>query len=147
MTSRLPRRLGDRDPSRADWMELFFDLVFVALVGQLAHGLHEHPGFPAIGVFLSTACHGMPRMMWMPNFSPLRWMSSASFVAVSRDQAVSHEADGAPRESLVVFFAMIAEMRPGQDCSSMSPGPPPRRERQCTNINCRRRRIHPPVAQ
>ena len=52
MTSRLPRRLGDRDPSRADWMELFFDLVFVALVGQLAHGLHEHPGFPAIGVFL-----------------------------------------------------------------------------------------------
>ena len=52
MTSRLPRRLGDRDPSRADWMELFFDLVFVALVGQLAHGLHEHPRFPAIGVFL-----------------------------------------------------------------------------------------------
>ncbi|MGH1549235.1 low temperature requirement protein A [Leifsonia poae] len=52
MTPRLPLRRGDRDPSRADWMELFFDLIFVALVGQLAHGLHVHPGFASIGVFL-----------------------------------------------------------------------------------------------
>lgn len=44
---------SDRDPGRADWMELFFDLIFVALIGQLAHGLHEHPGFAAIGVFLA----------------------------------------------------------------------------------------------
>lgn len=52
MTARLPVRISDRDPSRADWMELFFDLIFVALVGQLADGLHEHPSFTALGVFL-----------------------------------------------------------------------------------------------
>lgn len=44
---------SDRDPSRAHWMELFFDLIFVALVGQLAHGLHVHPGFDSLGVFLA----------------------------------------------------------------------------------------------
>lgn len=34
-------------------MELFFDLIFVALVGQLAHGLHAHPGFDSLAVFLA----------------------------------------------------------------------------------------------
>lgn len=41
----------DRDPSRAHWMELFFDLIFVALVGQLALGLHEHPSVSGLLVF------------------------------------------------------------------------------------------------
>jgi len=43
----------DRDPSRAHWMELFFDLIFVALVGQLAHGLHEHPTVPSLLLFVA----------------------------------------------------------------------------------------------
>ena len=43
----------DRDPSRAHWMELFFDLIFVALVGQLAHGLHEHPTVPNLLLFVA----------------------------------------------------------------------------------------------
>jgi low temperature requirement protein LtrA len=34
-------------------MELFFDLVFVALVGQLSQGLHTHPTFVELGVFLA----------------------------------------------------------------------------------------------
>ena len=43
----------DRDPSRAHWMELFFDLIFVALVGQLAHGLHEDPTIPNLVLFVA----------------------------------------------------------------------------------------------
>lgn len=46
-------RLPERDASRADWMELFFDLVFVALVGQLSLGLHHEPTFAQLGVFLA----------------------------------------------------------------------------------------------
>jgi low temperature requirement protein LtrA len=44
---------ADRDPSRAHWMELFFDLIFVALVGQLAHGLHEDPTIPVLLLFIA----------------------------------------------------------------------------------------------
>lgn len=43
----------DRDPSRVFWMELFFDLIFVALVGQLAHALHTDPTLVALGVFFA----------------------------------------------------------------------------------------------
>ncbi|MFF2053260.1 low temperature requirement protein A [Leifsonia sp. NPDC058194] len=50
---RAPLFAGDRDPSRVHWMELFFDLIFVALVGQLAHGLHAHPSFAALGIFVA----------------------------------------------------------------------------------------------
>lgn len=42
-----------RDASRADWMELFFDLVFVALVGQLSLSLHHDPTFTDLAVFLA----------------------------------------------------------------------------------------------
>ncbi len=44
--------VNDRDPSRAHWMELFFDLIFVALVAQLAHPLHEHPSFDSLILFV-----------------------------------------------------------------------------------------------
>jgi low temperature requirement protein LtrA len=37
---------------RADWFELFFDLVFVVTVSILAHGLHGDPGWAAYGTFL-----------------------------------------------------------------------------------------------
>jgi len=41
-----------RDPRRVHWMELFFDLVFVAFVGQLAHGIHGDPGWAEFGTFV-----------------------------------------------------------------------------------------------
>ncbi|MCY0905910.1 low temperature requirement protein A [Arthrobacter sp. H14-L1] len=41
-----------REPGRVHWMELFFDLVFVAFVGQLAHGIHGDPGWTAFGTFI-----------------------------------------------------------------------------------------------
>jgi low temperature requirement protein LtrA len=47
-----PLRIQERDASRADWMELFFDLVFVALIGQLSTGLRSEPTFGELGVFL-----------------------------------------------------------------------------------------------
>ncbi|HWU45888.1 MAG TPA: low temperature requirement protein A [Humibacter sp.] len=45
--------MTDRDPSRVHWMELFFDLIFVALVGQLAHGLHSAPTFGTLLLFVA----------------------------------------------------------------------------------------------
>lgn len=39
-------------PRRVHWMELFFDLVFVAFVGQLAHGIHGDPGWAEFGTFV-----------------------------------------------------------------------------------------------
>lgn len=40
-----------REPGRVHWMELFFDLVFVAFIGQLAHGIHGDPGWPEFGTY------------------------------------------------------------------------------------------------
>ncbi|MFG2986287.1 hypothetical protein ACGFYQ_34385 [Streptomyces sp. NPDC048258] len=37
----------------ADWLELFFGLVFVALAAQLSHGLHGDPGLRDFAVFLA----------------------------------------------------------------------------------------------
>ncbi|WP_338747918.1 low temperature requirement protein A [Janibacter alittae] len=41
-----------REAGRVHWMELLFDLVFVAFVGQLAHGIHGDPGWSDIGTFI-----------------------------------------------------------------------------------------------
>lgn len=40
------------DAHRVHWMELFFDLVFVVFVGQLAHGIHGNPGWAEFGRFV-----------------------------------------------------------------------------------------------
>lgn len=37
---------------RVHWMELFFDLVFVVFIGELARGLRGEPGWPQLGGFL-----------------------------------------------------------------------------------------------
>ncbi|WP_171814366.1 low temperature requirement protein A [Arthrobacter dokdonensis] len=57
MTARVPplrprHGAAAREPSRVHWMELFFDLVFVAFVAQLAHGIHGNPGWAAYGAFV-----------------------------------------------------------------------------------------------
>ncbi|MCQ9165025.1 low temperature requirement protein A [Arthrobacter sp. STN4] len=56
MTEKMPPRVRSRGPARAPgrvhWMELFFDLVFVAFVGQLAHGIHGNPGWAEFGTFV-----------------------------------------------------------------------------------------------
>lgn len=50
---RPPGRFDDRDPNRrVSFLELFFDLVFVAVIAQLAHRLAEHPSWEGAGWFV-----------------------------------------------------------------------------------------------
>ena len=47
-----PRRAGDRIEHRqVSFLELFYDLVYVALVAQLSHALSSHIGWAALGGF------------------------------------------------------------------------------------------------
>jgi low temperature requirement protein LtrA len=41
-----------QEPRRADWFELFFDLVFVVMVAVLAQGLHGDPDWRSFATFL-----------------------------------------------------------------------------------------------
>lgn len=47
-----PAREPARIPGRVHWTELFFDLVFVVFVGQLAHGIHGDPGWVEFGTYV-----------------------------------------------------------------------------------------------
>lgn len=50
---RPPGRFEDRNPDRrVSFLELFFDLVFVAVIAQLAHRLSEHPSWEGLGWFV-----------------------------------------------------------------------------------------------
>jgi low temperature requirement protein LtrA len=47
-----PGRFEDRPTDRrVSFLELFFDLVFVVVISQLAHRLAEHPSWPGVGWF------------------------------------------------------------------------------------------------
>ncbi|MEU9303417.1 low temperature requirement protein A [Streptomyces sp. NPDC048269] len=72
----------------ANWLELFFDLVFVALAAQLSHGLHGDPGLRDFAVFL--ALYFPPWWLWV-NLT----VSSNLFV------------DNSPRRRLLMLFAML----------------------------------------
>jgi len=48
-----PARFEDRSPDRSvTFLELFFDLVFVVIIAQLAHHLAEHPSWEGVGWFV-----------------------------------------------------------------------------------------------
>ena len=48
-----PGRYEDRKPDRhVTFLELFFDLVFVVVIAQLAHRLAEHPSWEGVGWFV-----------------------------------------------------------------------------------------------
>jgi low temperature requirement protein LtrA len=50
---RPPGRFEDRDPNRSvTFLELFFDLVFVAVIAQLAHTLADEPSWSSVGWFV-----------------------------------------------------------------------------------------------
>jgi low temperature requirement protein LtrA len=50
---RPPGRFEDRNPDRrVTFLELFFDLVFVAVIAQLAHALGERPSWAGVGWFV-----------------------------------------------------------------------------------------------
>ncbi|WP_327378143.1 low temperature requirement protein A [Streptomyces sp. NBC_01216] len=52
-----------REPRHAGWLELFFDLVFVALAAQLSHQLHGDPDLGDFARFL--ALYFPPWWMWI----------------------------------------------------------------------------------
>ncbi|WP_369779535.1 low temperature requirement protein A [Streptomyces sp. R33] len=72
----------------ADWLELFFDLVFVALAAQLSHRLHGDPGLRDFAVFL--ALYFPPWWLWI-NLT----VSANIFV------------DNSPRRRLLMLSAML----------------------------------------
>jgi low temperature requirement protein LtrA len=48
-----PGRYADRSTDRrVTFLELFFDLVFVVVISQLAERLAEHPSWPGVGWFM-----------------------------------------------------------------------------------------------
>lgn len=50
---RPPGRYAERDPHRrVTFLELFFDLVFVAIIARLAHALAEDPSWSGVGWFV-----------------------------------------------------------------------------------------------
>ena len=51
---------GDERSKRVSWVELYFDLVFVLAVSQVAHVIAEHPTFPRVW----TACPGRSSTGW-----------------------------------------------------------------------------------
>lgn len=53
----------ERESRHAAWLELFFDLVFVAFAAQLSHGLHGDPGPQDFAVFLGLFFP--PWWMWI----------------------------------------------------------------------------------
>ncbi|WP_406401314.1 low temperature requirement protein A [Streptomyces sp. NBC_00879] len=54
---------GSHDSRHAAWLELFFDLVFVALAAQFSHSLHGDPGLRDFAVFL--ALYFPPWWLWI----------------------------------------------------------------------------------
>ncbi|WP_328296796.1 low temperature requirement protein A [Streptomyces sp. NBC_00435] len=72
----------------ADWLELFFDLVFVALAAQLSHQLHGDPGLRDFAVFL--ALYFPPWWLWIN-------------ITVSANLFV----DTGPRRRLLMLCAML----------------------------------------
>jgi low temperature requirement protein LtrA len=63
MSTAIPKSSPHEERTRhAAWLELFFDLVFVAFAAQLSHTLHGDPGWREFGVFL--ALYFPPWWMW-----------------------------------------------------------------------------------
>lgn len=111
------RTSGDSDPSRAHWMELFFDLVFVALVGQLAHGLHAHPGFDSLGIFVAlfaAVWWAWVNLTFVVDVSPAlsrRALAAAMLVAMLAVGAIAVSAPEAVGDRAWLFAAGNALLR------------------------------------
>lgn len=74
---------SDRDPGRVHWMELFFDLIFVALVGQLAVGLHEGASLLHLVAFLglfATVWWSWVNLTFVVNI--MTWLSQRQLASV-----------------------------------------------------------------
>ncbi|WP_049573957.1 low temperature requirement protein A [Streptomyces sp. SBT349] len=111
--------VGER---HAGWLELFYDLLFVALVAQLAHPLVEHPGWEAalrmLALFLpawwvwieSTLYSNLTgeggierRIAWLAQMAALLVMAAAATPAAHGDPAMYAGAYAATRVVLLIL--------------------------------------------
>ena len=108
---------SDRDPSRAHWMELFFDLIFVALVGQLAHGIHEHPSTSTLLLFVAlfaSVWWSWVNLTFAVNVMPWltrRQLSAVMLAAMFAVGAIAVAAPEATGERAWLFAAGNAALR------------------------------------
>ncbi len=106
-----------RDPRRVHWMELFFDLVFVAFVGQLAHGIHGDPGWVEFGTFVLLffpAWWAWVNMVSVVNLLPAlssRRLGIAMLAAMAAASVMAAAAPGAFGERAWAFSLANAAMR------------------------------------
>ncbi|PSB00744.1 low temperature requirement protein A [Merismopedia glauca] len=83
---------GDTD-RRATWLELFYDLIFVAAIGELAHSLSSHLNFPGLVDFIAF-------------FVPIWWCwIGATFYATRFDNDSVSD-----RLSIFIQMAIVAAM-------------------------------------
>jgi low temperature requirement protein LtrA len=106
-----------REPRRVHWMELFFDLVFVAFVGQLAHGIHGDPGWAEFGTFVLLffpAWWAWVNIVSVVNLLPglsSRSLGVAMLAAMASASVMAAAAPGAFGERAWAFSLANAAMR------------------------------------
>ncbi|WP_284982963.1 low temperature requirement protein A [Arthrobacter sp. efr-133-TYG-118] len=106
-----------RDPRRVHWMELFFDLVFVAFVGQLARGIHGDPGWAEFGTFVLLffpAWWAWVNIVSVVNLLPglsSRALGVAMLAAMAAASAMAAAAPGAFGERAWAFSLANAAIR------------------------------------
>ena len=93
MTEQASRQEGTAEPEtgHASWLELFFDLVVVAAIAQLAHRLQSAPTLPEVGVFVVLYL-----AVW------IAWMSFTLYANVARERT--------RREAMLLGMVGIAIM-------------------------------------
>lgn len=119
-------RVTTAEERHAGWLELFYDLLFVALVAQLAHPLVDHPGWEAalrmLVLFLpawwlwveSTLYSNLTgeggaerRVTWLAQMAILLVMAGAAAPAAHGDPALYAGAYTATRILLVILRLLL----------------------------------------
>lgn len=102
---------------RVHWMELFFDLVFVVFIGQLAHGLHGEPGPWQFAGFLFILAIGWWAWINMtvtinilPNL-PVRRLSTVMLLGMFAAGAIAVAAPEATGDRAWLFALGCAALR------------------------------------
>src|SRR4029453_16572631 len=84
----------------ASWLELFFDLVIVVAVAQLAHLLHDGPGWYEAFLFVVLFY-----AMWAGRLTRTRAMLMAMFGSAIMAASVPRLQDGEPAGFVVAYVA------------------------------------------
>jgi low temperature requirement protein LtrA len=126
--------MTERVGRHASWLELFYDLLFVALFAQLAHGLVDDPGVAsslrALGLFapawwvwvsatVSSNLYGewgaAHRLLTLTSMGCLLLMTAGVASALDGDPALYAAGFAATRVALLVLVAVWAQRHPGAE--------------------------------